>query len=305
MKKVLLLTVSLFLPATVDAANNVDRIDTEHYTELRYNWPDKGISFQLSNQNMQKFRGLRRFSAELAKLHVRNQLVLKAAELQQQGLRIRISPANLPLELQINGKDEKSIDAALLALEQTKQQAYGNYLQQGYFYLLALPNRQQVVIPDHVRFLQLSLDELKPVAKAFTDSYGHNNIRQIANKLAIWIQRIPYQDLSDRQESAGAGYSPPLQLLYDHRGDCDSKAILFAGVMKNIFPKSQFRIIYFRDHAVIAAQIPAVKNEKSLEIDGIKYLLIDATGPLELPIGKLTEQYQQAIDNRQFTHRLL
>jgi len=305
LNKVVLLAVSLLLHPSVDAATDVGRIENEKYTELRYNWPDKGITFQLSNQNLQKFRGLRRYSAELAKLHVRNQLVLKAAELQQQGLRIRLSPANLPLDIQIKGKDDDAVESAMALLEQTKQKAYDHYLQEGYFYLLKLPNHQAVVIPDHFRFLQLSIDELKPVAKAFTDVYGRNNIRQIANKLALWIQRIPYQDLSDRQESAGAGYSPPLQLLYDHRGDCDSKAVLFAGVMKNIFPNSQFRIIYFRDHAVIAAQIPAVKNEKALEIDGIKFLLIDATGPLELPIGQLTEQYQQAIDNRQFTHRLL
>jgi hypothetical protein len=305
LKKVVLLTVSLLLHLSVDAATPVDRIDTESYTELRYSWPDKGITFQLSNQNLQKFRGLRRYSPELAKLHVRNQLVLKSAELQQQGLRIRLSPANLPLDIQIKGKDQNAVDKAMQLLAQTQQQAYDNYLANGFFYLLQLPNRQAVVIPDHVKFLKLSVDELKPVAKAFTDQYGRNNIRQIANKLALWIQRIPYQDLSDRQESAGAGYSPPLQLLYDNRGDCDSKAVLFAGVMKNIFPNSQFRIIYFRDHAVIAAQIPAVKNEQGIEIDGIKFLLIDATGPLELPIGQLTEQYQQAIDNRQFTHRLL
>lgn len=301
----MLLTVSLLLHHTVDAATSVDRIETEKYTELRYSWPDKGIAFQLSNQNLQKFRGLRRYSPELAKLHVRNQLVLKSAELQQQGLRIRLSPANLPLDIQIKGKDQNAVDQAIKVLEQTKQQSYSNYLANGYFYLLQLPNRQAVVIPDHAKFLQLSLDELTPVAKAFTDQYGRNNIRQIANKLALWIQRIPYQDLSDRQESAGAGFSPPLQLLYDHRGDCDSKAVLFAGVMKIIFPNSQFRIVYFRDHAVIAAQIPAVKNEKAIEIDGVKYLLIDVTGPLELPIGQLTDQYQQAIDNRQFTHRLL
>lgn len=305
MKKVVLLTVSLLLHLAVDAATPVDRIETANYTELRYTWPDKGIAFQLSNQNLQKFRGLRRYSPELAKLHVRNQLVLKSAELQQQGLRIRLSPANLPLDIQIKGKDQNTVDKAIQVLEQTKQQSYNNYLANGYFYLLQLPNRQAVVIPDHVKFLQLSLEELTPVAKAFTDQYGRNNIRQIANKLALWIQRIPYQDLSDRQESAGAGFSPPLQLLYDHRGDCDSKAVLFAGVMKIIFPNSQFRIVYFRDHAVIAAQIPAVKNEKAIEIDGVKYLLIDVTGPLELPIGKLTDQYQQAIDNRQFTHRLL
>lgn len=305
MNKALLLVVSLLLHPHLDAATDVDRIETEQYTELRYHWPDNGISFQLSNKNLQKFRGLRRFSPELAKLHVRNQLILKAAELQQQGLRIRLSPANLPLEFEIKGKDENAVEAAMKMLERTKQQAYSEYLQEGYFYLLKLPNRSAVVIPDHFRFLQLSLDELKPVAKAFTERYGRNNIRQIANKLALWVQRIPYQDLSDRQESAGSGYSPPLQLLYDHSGDCDSKAVLFAGVMKNIFPNSQFRIIYFRDHAVIAAQIPAVKNERSLEIDGIKFLLIDATGPLELPIGQLTERYQQAIDNGQFTHRLL
>lgn len=305
MKKALLLSLSFALSAPLDAATSVDRIDTETSTELRYSWPDEGLTFQLNKQDAQHFRGVKRYSPQLAARHVRHQVLRNAAQIQQQGIQVKLSPANLPLSYQLNGPDPKKVEAAALQLQQIEQTAYRNYLHQGYFYLLKLPNNPPVVIPDHLRFLQLSLNDLKPVAAAFGTRYGQQNIREVASKLALWIQKIPYQDLSNRQASAGSGYSPPLQLLLEHRGDCDSKAVLFAGVMKLMFPRTQIRMVYFRDHAVIAMQIPTQKNEQFLEIDGEKLLLIDATGPAELPLGQLSESYQRAIQNRQFTHRLL
>ncbi len=305
LRKTLLCFISLAFALTVDAAEDFRRIDGNTHTELIYTWPDQGIRFQINNSDVPTRQTLPRYSAERVKLHVRNQLILKAAALQQPGLRIKFSPANLPLEVQVEGKDPKQVEQVMATLKKTQQEAHQNNLTANYFYPLKLPTGEKVVIPDHGQFFSESLGPLKPVAAAFTALYGDSNIRQIANKILIWVQRIPYQDLSNRQESAGDGYSPPLRVLLDHRGDCDSKAVLFAGVMKNIFPKLNIQIIYFRDHAIIGAKIPPIAGEQTVDIAGVTYLLIDPTGPAQLAIGQLSEKYAQAISNKHFSSRPL
>ncbi len=305
MRNTLLCSLSFILALSVDAAEDFRRVDGDTHTELIYNWPDQGIRFQVNNTDLPHKQSLPRYSAERMKLHVRNQLILKAAALQQPGLRIKFSPANLPLEVQVEGKDPKQVEQVLAALNKAQQEAQQKNLTANYFYSLKLPTGERVVIPDHGQFFTESLAPLKPVAAAFTAQYGDSNIRQIANKIALWVQRIPYQDLSNRQESAGDGYSPPLRVLLDHRGDCDSKAVLFAAVMKNIFPKLNLQIIYFRDHAIIGAKIPPLTGELTVDIAGVTYLLIDPTGPAQLAIGQLSEEYAQAISNNHFTSRPL
>jgi hypothetical protein len=155
-----------------------------------------------------------------------------------------------------------------------------------------------------VRVMRQSRSALQPVSKAFVDLYGNNNIRQISGKINEWIQQIPYQDLSDRQASAGSGYSPPLKLLVENAGDCDSKAVLFAAVLQNIFPKISIGVLYFPDHAVVAAQVPPLESELTVTLQGITYLVIDPTGPAPTKLGSLAQKYQTYLNNRQFTHRL-
>ena len=305
MHKQLLILISFIWIIPLHAADDFRRIDSETEIELSYDWPDKGINFRLNQAAIPKHQGWSRYSPERIKIHVRNQLLLKAAELQQPGLRIKLSPANLPLEIHVEGQDQQKVQQVLTELSKIQQQARQSFIADSHFYRLELTRGQYVVIPDHLHFLQQNLVSLKPVAEAFSSQYDPSNMRQMIGKVALWIQRIPYQNLSNRQESAGDGYTPPVQLLLNHQGDCDSKAVLFAGVIKNIYPQIKLHMVYFRDHAVIAAQLPVAESDLSVTISGNEYVLIDPTGPAELPLGQLSAAYYRAIQNRQFNHRPL
>lgn len=247
--------------------------------------------------------GARRYSPALAQAFVRQQLLEAGVKLAQQGVRLQLSAPAQPLSFRLNGPTDL-VNKAQLQLQQLQQQAYQQYLQQGQFYRLSTPQGASYIIPDHVVILQQQLPLLQPVANAFVALYGQNNVRKIASQVALWIQQIPYQDLSDRTESAGTGFVSPWQLLQQHSGDCDSKAVLFAGVMRHIFPTMKLAILYFPDHAVIAAQIPALKDELTVSVAGKDLLVIDATGPAENAIGTLAKPYRIYLHNRQFNYRL-
>lgn len=252
--------------------------------------------------------GARRYSPAQAQAFIRQQLLLQAVKLAQQGVRLQLSPPAQPLSFQLSGPPDQlspdQLSEIQRQLQQLQQQAYQQYLQQGQFYRLTNPLGSSFIIPDHVAVLKQQLPLLKPVANAFIALYGQNNIRKIASQVALWIQQIPYVDLSDRSQSAGAGFVSPWQLLQQHRGDCDSKAVLFAGVMRHIAPTMKLAILYFPDHAVIAAQIPAIKDELTVTIEGKPLLIIDATGPAENAIGTLAKPYLFYLYNRQFNYRL-
>lgn len=279
---------------------------TEEYQQFRYLWPpEPELSFQLNAATSETPTGNnRRYSVELAQMYVRHQLTTTAVKLQQRGIRIQLSAKNLPLQITVSGKDQKAVHQIHQQLQQTEQQAYQDYLRRDYFYLLRSRSGEQFIIPDHVRVALENQASLMPVSAAFIQLYGKNNIRQIAAKLSHWIQQIPYQDLTDRKTSHGSGFSAPLRLLNEHRGDCDSKAVLFAAVLKNIFPKTAFGLIYFSDHAVIAVKMPAVKAELTVALEGGNYLIIDPTGPAPTPLGELAQRYRQALASQQYSYRL-
>lgn len=247
--------------------------------------------------------GVRRYSPALAQAFIRQQLLQEAVKLAQQGVRLQLSPPAQPLSFQLSGQPDQ-LSKVQQQLQQLQQQAYQQYLQQGQFYRLTTPQGASYIIPDHVAVLKQQFPLLKPVANAFVALYGQNNIRKITSQVVLWIQQIPYQDLSDRRQSAGTGFVSPWQLLQQHRGDCDSKAVLFAGVMQHILPTMKLAILYFPDHAVIAAHIPAIKDELTVNIEGKTLLVIDATGPAENAIGTLAKPYQLYLYNRQFNYRL-
>ncbi len=290
--------------STASAQMPLQRVAAGQTTEFIYQLSaGSNLRFKLDNKLLNQYRGMRRYMPHMADQAVRHALLRKAAALQHQGVRIQFSPPNLPLQYSVQAAEPEKAQQmmATLAAEQTK--ALNDYLAKGYYYLLDDPVKGKGVIPDHLLFMQDALGQLQPVADAFIANYGKNNIRQIAAQLTAWIQQIPYRDLDNRLESNGNGYAPPVQLIFDHSGDCDSKAVLWATVMRLIFPTLMIKIIYLPNHAVIAAQVPATDTEQVIDFADSSLLLIDPTGPAQLKLGQVGDEYQAALQSKQFSQR--
>lgn len=273
-------------------------------TEFSYqNAPEPKLVFQLDNKLLDQYRGMKNYMPHMTDQAVRHALIRKAATLQQKGVRIQFSPPNLPLTYSVQADDATQAKQIMNTLNTLQRSAMTEHLARGYYYLLDDPVKGKGVIPDHLQFMQDALGQLQPVADAFIANYGRNNIRQIAARLTDWVQRIPYRNLDDRLVSNGSGYAPPVQLIFDHSGDCDSKAVLWATVMRLIFPKLMIKIIYLPNHAVIAAQVPAIETEMVIDLADASLLLIDPTGPAPLKLGQINKEFHIALQNKQFSQR--
>lgn len=290
--------------STASAQMSLQRVTADHTTEFIYQLSaSSSLRFKLDNKLLNQYRGMRRYMPHMADQAVRHALLRKAAALQHQGVRIQFSPPNLPLQYSVQAAEPEKAQQMMATLAAEQSKALNDYLAKGYYYLLDDPVKGKGVIPDHLLFMQDALGQLQPVADAFIANYGKNNIRQIAAQLTAWIQQIPYRDLDNRLESNGNGYAPPVQLIFDHSGDCDSKAVLWATVMRLIFPSLMIKIIYLPNHAVIAAQVPATDTEQVIDFADSSLLLIDPTGPAQLKLGQVGDQYQAALQSKQFSQR--
>ncbi|MGY0650058.1 MAG: hypothetical protein ACW7DU_18220, partial [Paraglaciecola chathamensis] len=92
------------------------------------------------------------------------------------------------------------------------------------------------------------------------------------NLLLGWLQSIPYDDLESRVSSNGAGFSPPFTLLSNNQGDCDSKSVLMASVIRALFPDIELVMLYLPNHALLGIAMSPQKDEASMLINGEEYL---------------------------------
>ena len=82
----------------------------------------------------------------------------------------------------------------------------------------------------------------------------------------------------------------PAEVLINNIGDCDSKATMMATVLRSVLPGVSQAIVYLPGHAMLAANISRRDAEHSIELGGMRYLLLEPTGPALMPLGEIGDK---------------
>lgn len=151
--------------------------------------------------------------------------------------------------------------------------------------------------PDHVRFAAESLKSLSPIVETLKAKFPNASPRVVAEFLLSWIQTIPYNTLESRTQSNGAGFSPPIRVIAENKGDCDSKVTLMASILKAMYPTLKIAIIYVPEHALIGLNVPYIENDYKTKIDELDYILAEPTGPGLIKFADVDEQSKRYIDS--------
>lgn len=171
-------------------------------------------------------------------------------------------------------------------------------IQQHYYNFLTTHTGKRGYKPDHVRIAKASEARLQPFADALQAAMPQRRSpRQALDYLLSFVQNIPYDQLDDRFSSPGAGYNTPTRLLYENRGDCDSKVTLTAALFKLLYPEIATRILYLPNHAVLAVALEPRTGDFAVTIEGTRYLVADPTGPALMPAGEISRPYQAFIQS--------
>ena len=179
-------------------------------------------------------------------------------------------------------------------LQEEEKKEFQALLQENYLQQAQDPMGVAGIKPDHARIIAESGAELGDAAEALLQAAGGDEIepRQLLTYLLAFVQSIPYDKLQSDDGNRGTGYLLPRQVLSDNRGDCDSKVALLATLLQYLRPEINQALIFIPNHALLGVAIPAQAGEESLNVGGESLLLVEPTGPAELPPGQLGPESQ-------------
>jgi len=286
---------------------------TEHKNSIAfdYTWQDHNhktqtLSFSLPKTLINnKYRRFKRYDKNKAMNHIYKVLLEQASSYNPRDVRVSFKQQHSQLSYTIKSKSEKKINEVEQKLKQLENQTYLDFLKQHHYIQFNTPWAGTKIKPDHKKFVVEGIDYLEPVTQAIRESISVKKPRILINFVLSWLQSIPYSTLESRTESSGLGYYPPIRVIAQNIGDCDSKMTLMSAIIKKIYPRLSQSLIYLPQHALIGFQLPTLKSDKYTTIDGLHYILAEPVGPAKYPLSEIADSSTNYIDAKSYFHEII
>jgi hypothetical protein len=298
------------MPSLVFAKQlSFSKIEKGDNYQFNYRWLDnqgntQKIQFSLSKRGMfDRFRNFKTFKQDIAQFSINNALQKKLRTEPIEGVMIDFNK-NSNNEITIKGLDNQVINSAYAKINQLKQALSNKYLTDNYYQQFITHDQINAIKPDHTRFANITSIDFKPVKPIILEKFPIKNIRKITNYILGFVQSIPYSTLESRVTASGAGFNPPLKLLWENQGDCDSKVTLTAAIFRTLMPRIKMILVFIDNHALIGIKVPVEAEDQTINIDGISYVLAEPTGPRLLNLGAIAQASELAIGNGHYSAEL-
>jgi hypothetical protein len=205
------------------------------------------------------------------------------------GAQIKLTRNLDGLNWTITGPDQRSVDQLSRKVKERLDRDQEVYLKH---YL-----RQRVGQRIIVDYAAAARAQQKPIRAAVAALRATPNVvdsdrARIALALGFF-QQIPYAVLEDKVRRGG-DFLPAPALLAQNRGDCDSKAVALAAVLRTYTPSRKLVMVTMPGHAILAADLASDPEDWAIRSDGKQYVALEAAGPAMSTVGQvgsLTARY--------------
>ena len=102
-----------------------------------------------------------------------------------------------------------------------------------------------------------------------------------------FFQQVPYAPLGNAVRRGG-DFLPAPALLAQNRGDCDSKVVALAAVLRTYTPWRKLAVIVMPGHAVLGVDLPARPGEQTVRAQAQQYVALEPSGPMMAPVGDVS-----------------
>lgn len=307
----ILTIISILLGCALAEQLRFQRLSKNGKMAFHYQWIDmekenQSIHFSIENQILfSHFRDFKNFQPHTIQDEIFSTLRKTTAPLDPKEVSVELSKFPQHIAIAITGDSPAKVQEVRQLVDTVKEEVFTNFLTNNFYHRYQSSAGVKGIKPDHSRIVELSINDVDAISKAFKQKFSDVGGRKQLEYLLSFIQSIPYDTLTSRIESNGAGFSPPLRLIYNNKGDCDSKTALMAAVAKRMFPSLQIALIFLSDHALIGFQLPHVKSEAWVKIEGLDFILSEPTGPAQIPFAQVADSSLVRIKSRQFTYEFL
>ena len=198
---------------------------------------------------------------------------------------VKVKRVRTGFELEARGASQQEVQRAINELKDVSKDAMNEYVHNNYYKYID----EKSIRPDHARIARKYVSSMRPVAQAIANEVNSSDLRDRANFALSFIQAIPYDVLKSRYFSNGAGFRMPYGLLMGNKGDCDTKSVAFASILRSFYPKLRMLMIYIPNHAFIGLALKPKAGDKYITIDGTPFVLAEPVGPRQSYIGKIAD----------------
>jgi hypothetical protein len=273
-------------------------------TQYRIRWLDheqreRDVSFALSTQEIDAAARLfREFSLEAMRDFLEAAMRQTAASWGKVKLDIERKPMavdTVGVSYRLAGPSEL-LDDAGRQIRQAVKEAQARY---ALSYLRRIDGT--TIMVDYVEATRRYVRAMWPLAQALLAIAGGVDERSRVALALSYFQAVPYDELSDRVRNGGYDYAPPPTLTDLNRGDCDSKAVALACVLRAMTPARSSAMALMPEHAILGVDLPWQQGDAWVRRDGRVYIGLEAAGPAMAPVGHVAPRTARYLDDQRFT----
>ena len=130
---------------------------------------------------------------------------------------------------------------------------------------------------------------------------GYSEAETIGTALPLVQTAIAYEALPKKQNGRiTAGFSPPLEVFMEGRGDCDAKSALLASILLN-WDKVKLIGVGVPGHYLLGIFQHPAKGDAFIEYEGLTYVLMEPSGPAWVPPGYISDYTLKWLDSQDQT----
>ncbi|MGQ0585293.1 MAG: hypothetical protein ACT4O6_25420 [Reyranella sp.] len=197
------------------------------------------------------------------------------------GARIEIRRVGDRLSWTVKARDPASQEVLVRNLNERFQRAQKAYLDR---HLRQRLDEGRIMV-DFAAATRALQEPMRTVARALGATAGIADDDRARVTLALaFFQQVPYATLGDVARRGG-DFLPGPALLAQNRGDCDSKAVALAAVLRTYTPWRKLAVIVMPGHAVLGVDLPARPGEQTVRAQARQYVVLEPAGPAMVPVG--------------------
>jgi hypothetical protein len=273
------------------------------WSEFYYRYPTyagqwQELRFMLNTRQLQagaeQFTG---FQKNEMQDYIYRGLVAYARSMPQ--ARISIDRIGDSLSFSASAGDEATAQEVIALLKKQGEVLENEFLAQKYY---IKDTTDRYYLPDHLRITHDYTGPMRNVARAIADQSRAASMRDVADAALNFVQAIPYDRLESRATSNGAGFATPFGLLAQNRGDCDTKTVALAAMLRGLYPKLPMILVFTDQHAFVGIQVPSASGDRILTIGRRVYVLAEPAGPALLPLGRIGDHSNADLDRNYFSY---
>jgi len=286
----LLLTVALVAVATGAAAQQLDfsRASRSGDERLSYRWldadrQDREVSFTLARSAIKDAEtSFYEYSLDMMWRVVARDLHDEVARFGD-GARIDLRRTPDGLSWTLEARDPAALERLTRKVEERVVKSKRDYLASN---LRRMVGDRRIVV-DFAAAARAQQRPLRAVTRALENMPDVPNDDRARVALALgFFQEIPYVTLEDKQRQGG-DFLPAPALLAQNRGDCDSKAVALAAVLRSFTHSRRLAVVTMPGHALLGIEMPARPGDTTIRDGEHAYVALEVAGPAMLPVGQV------------------